>query len=228
MRDDLAGHVYPVLQQGLRLKARIDRRERPNLAAEQAELKRLLGSPSQPAPFGMGRDVAASIAISEPTRFLGVRYALACWLDEMFIGPTPDSGQIEDPWSRQWDENKLESALFETNIRYANFWEQARLAETMPDSADAIESFLLCVLLGFRGKLADSPDAFREWVSAARSRAGKGYGKDLPAVPELSPSSNVPLLVGVEGYRKMARTLGIVLLAAIFLVTLLVVLLFRK
>jgi type VI secretion system protein ImpK len=218
MRDDLAGHVYPVLQHGLRLKARIDRGERPVLAAEQAELKRLLGSPSQPAPFGMGRDVAASIAISEPTRFLGVRYALSCWLDEMFIDST---------WSREWDENKLESALFETNIRYRNFWEQARLAETMPDSADAVESFLLCVLLGFRGELAERPDAFREWVSAARSRAGKGYGKDLPAVPELSPSSNVPMLVGVEGYRKMARTLGIVLLAAIFLVTLLVVLLFR-
>jgi type VI secretion system protein ImpK len=219
MRDDLAGHVYPVLQHGLRLKARIDRGERPVLAAEQAELKRLLGSPSQPAPFGMGRDVATSIAISEPTRFLGLRYALSCWLDEMFIDST---------WSREWDENKLESALFETNIRYRNFWEQARLAETMPDSADAVESFLLCVLLGFRGELAERPDAFREWVSAARSRAGKGYGKDLPAVPELSPSSNVPLLLGVEGYRKMARSLGIGLLAAIPLVTFLVVLLLRN
>lgn len=219
MRDDLAGHVYPVLQHGLRLKARIDRGERPILAAEQAELKRLLGSPSQPAPFGMGRDVASSIAISEPTRFLGVRYALSCWLDEMFI---------DSSWSREWDENKLESALFETNIRYRNFWEQARIAETMPDSADAVESFLLCVLLGFRGELAERPDAFREWVSAARSRASKGYGKDLPAVPELSPSSNVPLLLGVEGYRKMARLLGIALLAAIPLVTFLVVLLLRN
>jgi len=218
MRDDLAGHVYPVLQHGLRLKARLDRGERPTLAAEQAELKRLLGSPTQPAPWGMGRDVAASIAISEPTRFLGIRYALACWLDEIFI---------DSPWSREWDEKKVESALFETNIRYRNFWEQARLAETTPDSTDAVEAFLMCVLLGFRGELAEKPDAFREWVSAAKSRAGKGYGKELPAVPEVTPSSNVPLLLGVEGYRKMARTLGLTLLAALPIVTFLVVLYFR-
>jgi type VI secretion system protein ImpK len=218
MRDDLAQHVDPVLQHGLRLKARLDRGERPNLAAEQAELKRLLGSPTQPAPWGMGRDVAASIAISEPTRFLGIRYALACWLDEIFI---------DSPWAREWDERKLELALFETNIRYRNFWEQARLAETTPDSTDAVEAFLMCVLLGFRGELAEKPDAFREWVSAAKSRAGKGYGKELPAPPEVTPSSNVPMLLGVEGYRKMARTLGLTLLAALPIVTFLVVLYFR-
>jgi len=218
MRDDLAGHVYPVLQHGLRLRPRLDRGERPVLAVEQAELKRLLGSPSQPAPWGIGRDVASSIAISEPTRFLGVRYALTCWLDELFI---------ESPWSREWDENKLELALFETNIRYRTFWEQARLAETTPDSTDAVETFLLCVLLGFRGELAEKPDAFREWVSAAKSRAGKGYGKELPAVPEIAPTSNVPPLLGVEGYRKMARTLGFTLLGAIPVVTFLVVLLLR-
>jgi type VI secretion system protein ImpK len=134
---------------------------------------------------------------------------------------------IDSPWSREWDENKLESALFETNIRYRNFWEQARLAETTPDSTDAVEAFLLCVLLGFRGELAERPDAFREWVSAAKARAGKGYGKELPAVPEVTPSSNVPLLLGVEGYRKMARTLGLSLLGAVPVVTFLVVLLLR-
>ena len=218
MRDDLAKQVYPVLQHGLKLKARLDRGDRPNLANEQAELKRLLGSSSQPAPWRMGRDVATSIAISEPTRFLGVRYALACWLDEMFI---------DSLWSRDWDENKLESALFETNIRYRNFWEQARLAETTPDATDAVEAFLMCVLLGFRGELAERADAFREWVSAAKSRAGKGYGKELAALPEHTPSSNVPLLLGIEGYRKMARFLGIALLAAIPIVSFLVVLLLR-
>ena len=218
MRDDLAGHVYPVLQHGLRLKARLDRGERPVLLSEQAELKRLLGSPSQPAPWGMGRDVAASIAISEPTRFLGVRYALTCWLDELFI---------ESPWSREWDENKLESALFETNIRYRNFWEQARLAETTPDATDAVEAFLLCVLLGFRGELAERPDAFREWVSAARRGPVTRMASNCRPCRRLTPSSNVPLLLGVEGYRKMARALGLTLLGAIPIVTFLVVLLLR-
>ena len=52
------------------------------------------------------------------SEFLGIRYALTCWLDEMLI---------EAGW-REWDENKLESALYRTNIRYGNFWQQARLA----------------------------------------------------------------------------------------------------
>jgi hypothetical protein len=43
----------------------------------------------------------------------------------------------------------------------------------------------------------------------------------------VTPSSNVPMLLGVEGYRKMARTLGLTLLAALPIVTFLVVLYFR-
>ena len=221
MRDDLAKLVYPVLNHGLRLRARIDRGERPVVAAEQAELKRLLGSSSTPAPFGAGRDVNVSISAAEPGRFLGIRYALACWLDEVFIGG-------DSPIARAWDENKLELALFERNIRFSNFWDQARLAEAQPEAADAIEAFLLCVLLGFRGELAERPDAFREWVSAARSRAAKGYGRELPAVPEMAPSSNVPLLTGIEGYRRMAKTLALTLVAAVPIVTFLIVIYFRN
>ncbi len=220
MRDELAKQVYPVLRHGLKLKARLDRGERPVLAAEQAELKRLLGSNSQPAPWGTGQNVTTSIGTSSDTsRFLGVRYALTCWLDEMFI---------ESAWAREWDERKLESALFETNIRYRNFWDQAALAEASPDAADAVEAFLMCVLLGFRGEKAERQDAFREWVSAAKARGGKGYGKELPAIPETTPGSNVPLLMGVAGYRRMGRALAVTLLGAIPVVAFLVVLLLRK
>ena len=218
MRDDLARQVYPVLLHGLRLRKRLDQGERPNLASEQGELKRLLGTSNQPAPWGTGRDLAGSIAILEPTRFHGLRYALSCWLDELMI---------ESPMAREWDENKIESALFETNIRYRNFWEQARLAEALPDSAEVLEGFLLCVLLGFRGELAERPEAFREWVSAAKARTAKIHGKELPAVPERPASAEVPLLLAVEGYQRMTRLLWIVFLVAIPVVTALLVTLFR-
>jgi type VI secretion system protein ImpK len=218
MRDDLAKQVYPVLEHGLKMRAKLNRGEHVNLFTEQAELKRLLGSNNQPAPWGAGRDINASISM-EPGRFLGIRYALTCWLDEIFIDETP--------FGRQWDENKLELSLFETNIRYRNFWEQARQADSTADATDSIEAFLLCVLLGFRGELADRPDSFREWVSAAKSRSGKGYGKDLPAIPETTPSSNVPLLMGGDAYRRMSQRLGLAVLAAIPVVTFLCVLLFR-
>ncbi len=216
MREELAKNVYPVMLHGLKLKERLSRGERPHLAAEQATLKGMLGSPSQPPPGGGGADPHASMG--DTNRFLGARYALTCWLDEVFI---------ESSWQREWDENKLEQSLFHTNIRYSNFWSQARLAESIPGNSDAQEAFLLCVLLGFRGEFGERPDQLREWVTAARARASKGMGKELPPIPEKTPESNVPLLLGVEGYQRMIKTFSIGLLVLAPLVTFLLISLFR-
>src|SRR5262245_19094635 len=114
MRDEIANLVYPVLLHGIGLKAKLERGLRPTLAAEQAALKGLLGSGTHAPPFGAERDPNTTMGRE---RFLGIRYALACWLDEIFI---------DSPWKREWDENKVESALYQTNIRHRNFWEQAR------------------------------------------------------------------------------------------------------
>jgi type VI protein secretion system component VasF len=201
MRDDLAKNVFPVLLHGLKLKERLNHGERPNFALEQSTLKGLLGSPHQPLPWG------------------GVRYALTCWLDEIFI---------DSSWRREWDENKLEQILFQTNIRYSNFWAQARIAESTPGSADAQEAFLFCVLLGFRGEVGERANELREWVTAARSRASKGLGRELSPLPEKTPESNVPLLLGIESYRRMVKTLSIGLLAMVPVVTFLLIWLFRN
>jgi type VI secretion system protein ImpK len=139
-------------------------------------------------------------------RFLGIRYALTCWLDEIFI---------DSSWQRDWDENKLESALYQTNIRYRNFWDQAQLAEAIPGTPDAHEAFLLCVLLGFRGEMGEQPDRLREWVSASRSRVMKAAGREPPAIPEKAPVSNVPLLLGVNSYRRMSKALVVGVLVAV-------------
>lgn len=217
MREDLAKLVFPVLLHGLKLKERLSRGERPHLATEQAALKGMLGSPGQPPPWGAGMDVHASTSEAVP-RFQGIRYALTCWLDEIFI---------DSPWGKPWDENKLESQLFHTNIRYSNFWAQARLAEGIPGGNEAQEAFLLCVLLGFRGELGERPEQLREWVTAARSRAGRGMGKELPPLPEKTPESNVPLLLGVEGYQKMVKVFSIGLLVLVPVVTFLLITLLR-
>jgi len=214
MREDLAKNVFPVLEHGIRLKNRLNRGERPNFALEQAALKSLLGSPHQPPPWGGSGD---SDGASDRHRFLGVRYALTCWLDEIFI---------DSPWKREWDENKLEQMLFQTNIRYSNFWAQSRLAESTPGNSDAQEAFLFCVLLGFRGELGERPNEMREWVTAARARASKGMGKELSPLPEKTPESNVPMLLGIESYQRMVKTfiigmVPIVLVSAFLLIVLL-------
>src|SRR5947209_13972033 len=93
----------------------------------------------------------ASEAAPAGRPFLGVRYALACWLDELLI--------LNSPWSAAWNERKLEAALYGTNDRAWKFWEQAELAAARP-TTDALEGFFLCVVLGFRGELGLEPERF--------------------------------------------------------------------
>jgi type VI secretion system protein ImpK len=214
VRDDFANQVYDILLHGLKLRDRIAAGDRPHLGSEQAKLKGMLGSASSPAPWGSEGNPTESVGTER--EFLGIRYALTCWLDEMLI---------EAGW-REWDENKLESALYRTNIRYSNFWNQARLAEAIPSAADAQEVFLLCVLLGFRGEKGERPDQLREWVQVTRSRVTRGLGKELPALPEKSPVTDVPPLLGVERYRRMTLWLVMGILAAVLFSAFLGVVLF--
>ena len=193
MRPELAERTFDILLHGLTLRDRVASGGRPNLAAEQSKLKGLLGANSGP-PWGSTNDVQAS-ASDQAREFLGMRYALTCWLDEVLI----NAG-----W-KEWDENKLESTLYRMNVRYNNFWTQARLAEAAPGATEAQEAFLLCALLGFRGEMENTPDQLREWVSNTRARVTRSGGREPPPIPERAPVSDVPELRGAEAYRKMVR-----------------------
>jgi type VI protein secretion system component VasF len=217
MRPDLADRTFEILLHGLSLRDRVASGARPHLAAEQAKLKALLGPNTAPPWGAAGHDPHADAGHANP-EFLGIRYALVCWLDEVLIAAG---------W-KEWDENKVEAALYRTNIRYGNFWTQARLAEAIPESADAHEAFLWCVLLGFRGEMEHTPDQLREWVSAARSRAVRAGGREPPAIPEaVAPKDPAPLR-GEEAYRGAVRRLVVVALVAVPVLAFLLVLLFRK
>lgn len=217
MREELTRQLYDILLEGLKLRDRVAAGDRPSLGTAQARLKSLLGTAQAAAPWGGGSDPTQSVgAEGSGSEFLGIRYALTCWLDEVLI---------EAGW-REWDENKLESALYRTNIRYSNFWAQARLAEAIPNSNQALEAFLLCVLLGFRGELGETPDRLKEWVSVTRRRVTGGLGKELPPLPEQMPVQNVPPLLGIESYKKMTQRLLGGILVAVPIVAFLIVILF--
>jgi type VI secretion system protein ImpK len=207
MRPDLAQQTFAVLLHGLELRDRVRSGQRPAIGPEQAKCKSLLGASNAPTPWGSAtHDPQHSIATDRGGgEFLGIRYALTCWLDEMLI----DAG-----W-REWDENKLESALYRTNVRYHNFWQQDRHAEAIAEAGDAKEAFLLCVLLGFRGQMGDDAAALKEWVSAAKGRVTRHMGKEPPAPPEKPPVTDVPPLLGVKGYQGMTRWLLLGLVVAI-------------
>jgi type VI secretion system protein ImpK len=222
MKDEIANLVHPVLTYGVDLKDRLDRGEDPNLESEQAQLKGLLLSDSEArrhGDFGGEGDSAHSMAsVVGATRggdssrragsdhFLGVRYALACWLDEIFI--------LGSSWESAWNERKLEASLYGTNDRAWKMWEQARKAESR-SGTDALEAYYLTVMLGFRGDLRDSVDKLRSWTNNAQARIFRGLGQEWPTPAELDPPINVPPLRGREQLQKVILIGGAVLLALI-------------
>src|SRR5262245_14486193 len=125
LSEELSNLVHPIIAHALGVKQRLDRGETLHIDTEQAALKALLLPDSEAqrrADFGgvvfhESRGVGAH-AEEDPnrraSRFLGVRYALSCWLDELFV--------VYSPWSQDWNERKLEVALYGGNDRAWRFW----------------------------------------------------------------------------------------------------------
>src|SRR5262245_6770081 len=106
MRKEIADLVYPVFSYALRVKEQLARGESPSLSREQAALKGLLKSDNEArrwSDYSGEHSVSTSVAGRGSSAFLGIRYALVCWLDEIFI--------LDSPWRQEWNENKLETAL---------------------------------------------------------------------------------------------------------------------
>lgn len=69
--------------------------------------------------------------------------ALAYWMDEVLIN---------SDWShaKTWKDNTLERDLFDGRDRAYEFFEKAKVAKSL-GRTDALETFYLCVALGFKG-----------------------------------------------------------------------------
>ena len=129
--------------------------------------------------------VNSSGKVSVERRFLGVRYGLACWLDELFVNYTT--------WDALWNEQKLEMELYGSNDRAWKFWEQASLAEKR-QATDALECYFLCAELGFRGDLADEPAKLEAWLAGVRAQLARTQARPWIAPPEREPATHVPPL----------------------------------
>ncbi len=209
MQEAVAAIVHPILARGLHLKERLDRGETPVFATEQAILEGLLtaGIAAGNDPGDAGDDprtVGFKGAVRRSAeRLMTVRYAMACWLDELFI--------LESPWETRWNERKMEVTLNGTNDRAWRFWDLARRPETRLDR-DLLETFFLCVMLGFRGDLRDRPSELRDWVEGSRTQLTRIEGLEWTPPPELTPSTRVPPLEGGERLRRMVVAGGLVFL----------------
>jgi type VI secretion system protein ImpK len=210
MNPAVASVVDRVLLCGLDLKERLERGEKLDIALEQTQLRSLLKSESEarrwPDYGGDSQIGGTTIGGERAHAFLGIRYALVCWLDEIFT--------LDPQWASKWQEEALEPEMYRTRLRADQFWEQARRAETRPNP-DALEAYFLCAVLGFRGKHAGAPEQLQAWCDSVEPRisAGSERGPDLPSAR--MPPCSVPPLAGRDKARKL-MLIGAIL-AGIFL-----------
>ncbi len=211
MAHELTSHVLQVLAYGMSLKERILGGESVLLDAENSKLKSMLWADGAVRGHPDYGDNVPRPVQPTATDFLGVRYALAVWLDEIFIN---DVAGANGSWSRAWKEKSLESELFGGGQERAwRFWLQADLAEKRP-GAEAVEAYLWCVMLGFRGDpgLLNPP----EWVERVRRRVITSHQQEFRMPADLGMKTNVPALRGRDRFRTAGRALMVVVAAGLF------------
>ena len=154
MTEETADFVYPIVDYILEVKERLDRGEALFLDEVQAILGRLLARKlitEQPKP------VAHPAARPESNEKLP--YVMVCLIDEFFIANTS--------WNERWNERKLESKNYGTNDRAWEFWRGANLALAAAN-IEMVEVYLVCVMLGFRGQMANDRQGLENWLGKAR------------------------------------------------------------
>jgi len=212
MRDQLLNLVNPVFRTGLRLRDDWSRGTGLPFDAGRELLlqafRDLFATFPPPTASTRSEDSARADLLGRsetlsPTesRYLGVGYALASWVDELFT--------LNSPVGSRWNERKFEVEFFSTNDRAWRFWEQARLAADRPGDDD-LEVFYLCAALGFRGEWVDDPTRLRAWLGATRERLVKGLRQEWAGPPALDPPARVPPRYGKARLRRMALVAGLV------------------
>jgi type VI secretion system protein ImpK len=212
MTPQFSDLVHPVISQALDLKDRLDRGDTPDLEVEQRRLIERLRS---------NGEVRHLIDYTgDGTVFLGARYALACWIDELFI--------VHSPWADLWKERPFEVALFGSRERAGKFWDQADLVLHRPNSpraptapgVDAMEVFFLCIVLGFRGRYLENPGKIREYVEEMRPQVTRTT--PWPSPRDHGIKTNIEPLVGRATLRRVIAIYGglSLLIAFVFLIVL--------
>lgn len=212
MDADIASVAYPLIRHALSLRDRLENGEFLDVDFEQSILKDLLDWNAEPAdPVNDQMELAETSGTmgaltrpftrpSSPYPFLGFRYALVCWLDEMF-------GHFSNWLPGSWQDHPLESDLYGSRNGPWKFWDQARLAEQRAEN-EALRIFYLCVMLGFRGELIQANEEIRTWVERIRTRIATSNTIQRVEPPELEPVANVSPLRARDKLQRLVMLAG--------------------
>jgi type VI secretion system protein ImpK len=219
MRKEIADLVFPVLRKAIEFKEGLQSNPRAyDFADSQKKLLGLLQAPVpdslRPDMLGDQRAIDASVSTNR-IGYLGIRYALACWLDEIFIS--------DSAWKDQWNDNKVETNLYGMNERASEFWKQAQRAQSRP-TRDALEVYYLCAMLGFRGEMIDRANEMIEWREKVEPQITQSEGREYQPPPGMTITPNVRAL---KGAAVMQKWFIAAMLVGLLLIPLVIVLILR-
>jgi type VI secretion system protein ImpK len=157
MTDAFANLVGPVFQHVVDLQDRLHDGESPPLEAERDQILAILGDAERQAGTSSSQ-LAHDFELA--------RRALVYWIDEVLI----NSGWDHAP---EWKQHILEWDIYQERLRADRFYEVAHDAETLAGT-DPLETFFLCVALGFRGRYADRPRELEGWAERVYNRIVAG------------------------------------------------------
>src|SRR5262249_61526047 len=116
----------------------------------------------------------------------------------------------------------LEWEYFRERIRAECFYEEADKALRL-ECTDPIETFYLCLAMGFRGKYDDDPEGLFLWANQMHQRVGAGWRQPDRFLPDeplgrapLTPRSGPSVLLAVSllvSLSALATVAGFVLAA---------------
>jgi type VI secretion system protein ImpK len=187
MTDAFAHVVSPVFQQVIDLQEKLRRGENPALEPRRQQIRAALEEAQLKA--------AATTQLAHD--FELAKYALVYWIDEVLINSS---------WSHalEWRQQILEWDIFQERLRADRFYEQAQVAERLAGT-DPLETFFLCVALGFRGRNVDNHAELQQWAARVYTRIAVGntqpdkFTPDEPLAREpLKPLPGKTILLGVS------------------------------
>jgi type VI secretion system protein ImpK len=202
-RGELAILMQEPFTAAARLRA--NRQVAQDANAFRAQTKQLLATADQEARQA-GYDAAmVKLAI----------YAYVAFLDESIL----NSGQ---PMFVAWPRQPLQEEIFGDHMAGQTFF--ARLDELLgggdsEDLADLLEVFLLCMLLGFKGRYGSGDDGgLRERISATRAKIDRIRGGASPLSPAAGlPPEERPVVHRDPWLSRMALTTGGIALTVLLL-----------
>jgi type VI secretion system protein ImpK len=167
MTDAFVEVIAPVIEGVIDFQDGLLRGKHPTVEEQKREFINLLNR---------SEDKVARASVAVARDFELAKRALVYWIDEILITST---------WihAHEWANHILEFSLYKESAAAVRFYEKAVEAEKR-DSTDPLETFFLCVALGFRGELRANDDEIRRWASRAHERISEGTKHAEQYIPE--------------------------------------------